>query len=83
MEGHFPLVHVYADDKQLHLSFWPVDDKAQNVVHRAMEECIPNIQNCLIDPRLLLNDDETKFLVIGPCQQLDKLSTFTVQVGLS
>ena len=45
-----------------------------------MEECIRDLPKWLIDGRLLLNDDEAQFLVIGTRQQLNKLSPLSLQV---
>ena len=72
IERHLWQVHCFADDTQLYFSFRADEDNAQDVVLRAMEECIRDIQNWLIDGRLLLNDDKTEFLVIGTRQQLNK-----------
>jgi len=54
---------------------------AQDVALCAMEECIRDIRNWLIDGRLLLNDDKTEFLAVGTRQQLNKLSPLSLQVG--
>ena len=81
IERHLPQVHCFADDTQLYLSFRADEDNAQDVALRAMEECIRDIRNWLIDGRLLLNDDKTEFLVIGTRQQLNKLSPLSLQVG--
>ena len=57
------------------------EDNAQDVALRAMEECIRDVRNWLIDGRLLLIDNKTEFLVIGTRQQLNKLSPLSLQVG--
>ena len=48
-----------------------------------MEEFIRALRKSLMDGRLLLNDDETEFLVIETRQQLpdNKLGAFSLQVG--
>ena len=53
------------------MSFKPDDANAQNEAIRAMEDCIKDIRNWLIEGRLLLDDDKTEFLVIGTCHQLN------------
>ena len=40
------------------------------------------IRYWLIESRQLLNDDKTEFLVIGTCQQLNKLSPSVLHVGV-
>ena len=52
--------------------FKPDDAKAQDEAIRAMENCIEDLRNWLIEGRLLVNDDKTEFLVIGTRQQLNK-----------
>ena len=47
------------------MSFKPDDANAQDDAICAMEDCIKDIRNWLIEGRLLLNDDNTEFLVIG------------------
>ena len=54
------------------MSFKPDDANAQDGVIRAMEDCIKDIRNWLIEGRLLLNDGKTEFLNIGTRQQLKK-----------
>ena len=67
--------------KYYYLTFKPDDVNAQDEVIRAMEDCIKDIRNWLIEGRLLLNDDKTEFLVIGTCQQLNKLNPSVLRVG--
>ena len=81
IECRLPEAHCYADDTELYLTFKPDDVNAQDEVIRAMEDCIKDIRNWLIEGRLLLNDDKTEFLVIGTCQQLNKLNPSVLRVG--
>ena len=81
IERHLPKAHCYADDTQLYMSFKPDDAKAQDEAIRAMENCIEDLRNWLIEGRLLLNDDKTEFLVIGTRQQLNKLNPSVLHVG--
>ena len=70
IERHLSKAHCYADDTQPYVSFKPDDAKAQDEAIRAMKNCIEDLRNWLIEGRLLLNDDNTEFLVIGTRQQL-------------
>ena len=83
IERHLPEAHCYADDTQLYVSFKPNDANAQVDTICAMEDCIKDIGNWLIEGRLLLNDDKTEFLhvVIGTRQQLNKLNPSVLHVG--
>ena len=81
IERHLPEAHCYADDTHLYVSFKPDDANAQDEAIRAMEDCIKDIRNWVIEGRLLLNDDKTEFLVIGTRQQLNKLNPLVLHVG--
>ena len=81
IECRFPEAHCYADHTQLYISFKPDEVNAQDEAIRAMEDCIKDIRNWFIEGRLLLNDDKTEFLVIGPRQQLNKLSPSVLHVS--
>ena len=63
------------------MSFKPDDANAQDEAIRTMEDCNKDIRNWLIEGRLLLNDDETEFLVIGTLHQLNKLNPSVLHVG--
>ena len=81
IERHLPEAHCYADDTHLYVSFKPDDANAQDEAIRAMEDCIKDIRNWVIEGWLLLNDDKTEFLVIGTRQQLNKLNPLVFHVG--
>ena len=57
IEHHLLQVHCFTDKAQLYLSFRADEDKAQDVALRAMEECIRDIQNWLIDGRMVLSTE--------------------------
>ena len=48
-----------------------------------MECCIKKIWRWLIQDRLLVNDDQTEFMVIGTRQQFRKLQAINIKVGSS
>ena len=78
---HLHEAHCYADDTQLYVSFKPNDANTQHEAICAMEDCIKDIKNWLIEGRLLLDDGKTEFLVIGTRQQLNKLNPSVCHVG--
>ena len=49
IERRLPEAHCYADDTELYLTFKPDDVNAQDEVIRAMEDCIKDIRNWLIE----------------------------------
>ena len=63
------------------MSFKPDDANAQDEAIRAVEDCIKDIRNWLIEGRLLLNYDKTECLVIVTRQQLNKLNPTVLHVG--
>ena len=81
VEDQLPHAHCYADDTQIYLSFKPISDISQEDAVRAMECCIKKIRRWLIHDRLLLNDNKTEFIIIGTCQQLNKLQAMNIKVG--
>ena len=74
-------INIKYDGTQLYVSFKPDDAKAEDEAIRAMDNCIEDLRNWLIEGRLLLNDDKTEFLVIGTRQQLNKLNPPVLHVG--
>ena len=59
---HDVSIKIYADDKQLYLSFDPESDCQEKEV---IEECIGEIGDWLIANMLKLNDSKTEYLVIS------------------
>ena len=55
----------YADDTQLYVSFSPKDELGQDDALAAMERCVEEIRRWMIRNRLMMNNDETEFLLIG------------------
>ncbi len=67
-------VHVYADDHQLYLTFQPID---QDVVVNKIQRCMVEVKEWMVKNMLKLNDDKTKFIVIGTRQQRSKIDILT------
>ena len=80
VEHHLPDAHCFADDTQLYLSFKPLGNTAQADAIQAMEKCIDAVRKWMIQDRLMINDDNTEFLLVGTRQQLDKLDSCSITV---
>ena len=78
---HLPMIHCYADDSQVYISFSPNDRAEQLAVVRNMEDCIRDIRSWVLNNDLKFNDDKTEFLIIGSSQQLEKLVNISIRVG--
>jgi len=81
IEYHLPMIHCYADDSQLYISFSPNDRAEQLAVVRNTEDCIIHIRFWILNNELKLNDDKTDFLIIGTSQQLGKLDNISIRAG--
>ena len=78
---HLPMIHCYADDSQVYISF-SLNDRAEHLaVVRNMEDCIRDIHSWVLNNDLKFNDDKTEFLIIGSSQQLEKLDNISIRVG--
>ena len=78
---HLPMIHCYADDSQVYISF-SLNDRAEHLaVVRNMEDCIRDIHSWVLNNDLKFNDDKTEFLIIGSSQQLEKLDNTSIRVG--
>ena len=78
---HLPVIHCYADDSQVYISF-SLNDRAEHLaVVRNMEDCIRDIHSWVLNNDLKFNDDKTEFLIIGSSQQLEKLDNISIRVG--
>ena len=78
---HLPMIHCYADDSQVYISFSPNDRAEQLAVVKNMEDCIRDIRFWMLNNDLKFNDDKTEFLIIGSSQQLEKLDNISIRVG--
>ena len=75
------MIHCYADDSQVYISFSPSDRAEQLAVVRNMEDCIGDIRFLMMNNDLKFNDYKTEFLIIGTSQQLEKLDNISIRVG--
>ena len=78
---HLPMIHCYADDSQVYISFSPNDRAEQLEVVRNMEDCVRDIRFWMLNNDLKFDDDKTEFLIIGTSQQLEKLDTISIRVS--
>ena len=74
-------MHTYTDDTQLYLSFSADSRVEQSAALSAMQNCIADIRQWMLQDRLRLNDDKTEFIIIGTRQQLAKVNIDSLQVG--
>ena len=78
---HLPMIHCYAEDSQVYISFSPNGRAEQLAVVKNMEDCIRDIRFWMLNNDLKFNDDKTEFLIIGSSQQLEKLDNISICVG--
>ena len=65
---------ISVDDSQLYLSFRLADGLLSQIdAIQAMGRCMEDIRHWMVIDRLLLNDENTEFLLIGTRQQLSKV----------
>ena len=76
-----PIAHAYAVDSQLYLSFQPDNELIETEAITWMERCINAVRAWMLKNKLKLNEEKTKFLVIGSRQQLDKISLDEMTIG--
>ena len=75
------MIHCYADDSQVYISFSPNNRAEQLAVVRNMEDCIRDIHSWMLNNDLKFNDDKTEFLIISSSQQLKKVYNISIRVG--
>ena len=78
---HLPMIHCYADDSQVYISFSPNNRAEQLAVVRNMEDCVSDIRFWMLNNDLKFYDGKTEFLIIGSSQQLEKLDNISIRVG--
>ena len=81
VERHLPQVHCYADDTQLYVSFSPNQSAEADGALKSMTDCISDVRTWMISDYLMLNDDNTEFLILGTKQQLAKVNIDDIKVG--
>ena len=81
IKPHLPEAHAYADDSQFYLSFKPNNEVNESEAIKSMELCNRAIRTRMWMDKLKLNDDKTKFMIIGSRQQLEKVSVADLSVG--
>ena len=80
---HLPTAHSYADDTGIYLAFNPNDDSNQDAAIAAMEACLCDIRNWMINDKLMISDSKTEFMLIGTKAQLQKTKRATLTIGES
>ena len=78
---HLPQVHCHADDSQLYLSFNPSYAFSQDEAIRSMETCISVVKQWMTSDKLMLNDDNSEFIVIASRHLFKKAAVNTIRVG--
>ena len=75
IKAHLPMVHCYDDNTQLYVSFSTGNKSTgQFEAVTVIQHCVDDIRNWMTNDKLLLNDDETEFLMISTKQQLAKVN---------
>ena len=69
---HLPMIHCYADDSQVLISFSQNDEAELLAAVRNMEDCIRDIRSWML---------KTEFFIIGSSQQLEMLVNISIRVG--
>ena len=80
---HLPITNSYADDTGIYLDFNPNDDFDQDAAIAAMEACLCDISNWMINDKLMTNDSKTEFMLIGTKTQPHKTKTANLTIGES
>ncbi len=78
---HLCNAHGYADDHQLYLGFKPHSHYHQDNALSAMEDCLRDIKQWMVQNKLKMNDSKTEFIIIGSAQQLKKIEFDFIMVG--
>ena len=79
--NYLPSIYCYADDTQLYISFSPTDRTGRLDAVAAIKCYIKAIKYWMRENKLLLNEEKTKFLLIGAKQPLAKVNIVDIEVG--
>ena len=79
---HLPKVNCYAGDSQLYSSINPSCACSQDDAIRSMETCISDVKQWTTSDKLMLNDDNSEFIVIASRHLWKKKTAVsTISVG--
>lgn len=71
-------IQLYADDSQLYISFNPTDTMEVTLKIEAITNCLNEIKQWMVHHFMKLNDDKTKFIVLGKRTQQDLCSELSL-----
>ena len=75
---HTILMHQYADDTQLYLSF---DLNEQEEAITKMEECVDDIRIWMKENKFQLNEDKSELIIITPSRHSHKVTIDSINIG--
>ena len=78
---HNSLYHGYADDTQTYLTFKPAIPGDNHRCRTQLEECIAEIQIWMCTNFLKLNDEKTKYVIIGTYKNLQYVADTDITIG--
>ena len=73
---------LFADDQQLYLSFKPSKSDLRIDCITLLEKTIRETKTWMSLNMLKLNDEKTKFIVLGTYQQLAKVKNINITIGI-
>ncbi len=74
--------HLYADDTQLYMSFFPTPEYATLSIQQ-IEGCVQETLSWMLTNRPKLNGDKTELLLIGSQKQCANMSNLLINIGIS